>query len=88
MCNAFKMIIFTKHALQKFETLRQYKMEIPISKVIATVENPDTTDYSRPPLLIAQGKIDNGHVLRVVYKNQGDNSIIITFYPGNIKRYQ
>jgi hypothetical protein len=82
------MIIFTKHALQKFETLRHYKMEIPMSKVIATVEHPDMTDYSRLPLCIAQAKIDNGHVLRVVYKNQGDNSVIITFYPGNAQRYQ
>lgn len=49
------------------------------------MNNPDSVDYSRLPLLIAQKKIDNAHVLRVVYKEECEIMKIITFYPGRLK---
>lgn len=49
------MIIFTKHAEDKFETLKRHKFSISRELVVRTLENPDLIDYSRQPLLIAQG---------------------------------
>jgi len=82
------MIHFTRHAEDKFKILNQHSVIINKSKVIATTLNPETTDkISRFPLIIAQSKLDNSHVLRVIYKQENDLKTIITFYPGRIKQY-
>ncbi len=81
------MIIFTKHARNKFEILKRHKFLIVEKQVVKTLENPDLVDKSRLPLLIAQRKIDRNHVLRVVYKQEFDVIKVITFYPGRIKQY-
>ena len=82
------MIWFTKHAKTKFEVFNKHGLIIPEEKVIETIEHPDTIDYSRLPLLIAQQKIDSKHVLRVVYKIVQSDIKIITFYPGRAKQYE
>lgn len=82
------MIVFTKHAKDKFKILKSHKFLIPKRYVLQTVENPELVDRSRVPLLIAQRKIDKSHVLRVVYKQEGQIFKIITFYPGRIKQYE
>lgn len=82
------MILFTKHARDKFEILKRHKFPISEEQVIATVAAPDLIDYSRSPLLIAQRKIDKVHVLRVVYKQEKEIIKIITFYPGRSQQYE
>lgn len=82
------MIIFTKHAKDKFEILKNHKFLVSEEWVLATVAMPDLIDYSRSPLLIAQRKIDKIHVLRVVYKQEKGIIKIITFYPGRNKQYE
>jgi len=85
MCyNIWRMILFTKHAEDKFEVLKRHKFTVSREKVLKTVENPDLVDYSRDPILIAQRKISKKHVLRVVYKKEGSFIKIITFYPNII----
>jgi len=81
------MIIFTKHAENKFEILRRHKFLISKKQVIKTIERPDLVDQSRLPLLIAQRKIDREYVLRVVYKREFGVMKVITFYPGRKKQY-
>ena len=81
------MIIFTKHAKNKFKILKRHKFFVSEKQVIKTVESPDLIDKSRLPLLIAQRKIDKTHVLRVVYKKEFGIIKIITFYPGRKKQY-
>lgn len=82
------MIIFTKHAKNKFEILKRHKFLISEKQVLETIENPDLIDYSHFPLFIAQRKIDREHVLRVVYKKEGGIIKIITFYPGRKEQYE
>lgn len=82
------MIYFTKHAEEKFKILRNHEFIITENQVIKTVNEPDLIDYSRSPLLIAQKNISSTHVLRVVYKTQNSDKIIITFYPGRKKQYE
>lgn len=82
------MIVFTKHAKDKFNILKTHKFSVSKRQVIKTVQKPELVDYSRPPLLIAQRKIDRNHVLRVVYKKEQKVIKIITFYPGRITQYE
>ncbi|MEK7553264.1 MAG: DUF4258 domain-containing protein [Patescibacteria group bacterium] len=82
------MIIFTKHAKDKFEILKRHKFLITEKQVLKTIGNPDLIDKSRLPLLIAQRKIDKNRVLRVVYKQEFGVIKIITFYPGRKKQYE
>ncbi len=82
------MIIFTKHANDKFSVLKRHKFSISQEQVMVAIREPDVIDKSRLPLLIAQRKIDRSHVLRVVYKKEGDVIKVITFYPGRKKQYE
>ncbi len=82
------MIIFTKHAKDKFKILKKHKFIVSEKQVLKAIEEPDLIDESRLPLLIAQRKIDKEHVLRVVYKKEGNNKKVITFYPGRINQYE
>lgn len=81
------MIIFTKHARDKFSILKKHQFIISEKKVLEALNNPDLIDYSRLPLLIAQSKFDRTHVLRIVYKEEEGNIKVITFYPGRLKNY-
>lgn len=56
--------------------------------VESVVLQPDLVDYSRLPELIAQGMLDERRVLRVVYREEHDEIIIITFYPGRRSQYE
>lgn len=82
------MIYFTKHAEEKFDILRRHKFSISKEQVIKTITDYEKIDNSRLPLLIAQKKLDNTHVLRVVYKQESDLIKVITFYPGRSKQYE
>jgi len=82
------MIKFTKHANQKFKILRLHNFHISKKEVIKAIQKPELIDYSRLPLLIAQRKLDRNHVLRVVYREEDGDKLVITFYPGRIKHYE
>lgn len=57
------------------------------SAVIRAIADPEAMDYSRTPLKIAQRSFDKTRVLRVVYKEMGDDKLVITFYPGKKRQY-
>jgi len=38
--------------------------------------------------MIAQKGITARHALRVVYRQEGDKQVVITFYPGRRERYE
>lgn len=80
-------IVFTKHALDKFVVLQRHAFPVSKEQVLATMREPELIDQSRQPLLIAQKSIDLEHVLRVVYKQENEVKIIITFYPGRKNHY-
>jgi len=82
------VIHFTKHTREKFDILKEHEFEIYREQVIETINSPELIDRSRYPLLIAQKQININHILRVVYKKENSNKIIITFYPGKIKQYE
>jgi hypothetical protein len=79
---------FTRHAVEKFERLKRHGVMISKSKVIQIVLQPDMIDYRKSPLLIAQSELDKRHVLRVVYREEGNMRVVITFYPGRKSQYE
>ncbi len=48
-----QMIIFTRHANDKFEILKRHKFFVSKEQVLKTLEKPELIDGSRLPLLIA-----------------------------------
>lgn len=82
------LIHFTKHANEKFKLLRQHGVRVAKRHVTLALQRPDLIDRSRLPLLIAQIGFDADHVLRVVYRQEGNKKIVITFYPGRRKQYE
>ncbi|MFY9484664.1 MAG: DUF4258 domain-containing protein [Patescibacteria group bacterium] len=82
------MIFFTKHAREKFKVLKAHKFSVTRSKVMKTLRDPDHIDRSRFPILIAERGFDEQRVLRVVYKREGNDITVITFYPAKRGRYE
>ena len=80
-------IRFTQHARKKFEVLARHNFVITETQVIDTLESPDTVDFDRNPP-IAQKGFDERHVLRVVFRIEGEDKIVITFYPGRRQQYE
>jgi len=78
----------TKHAEDKFAVLARHGLVIGREKVVDTVNSPELLDTaSREPLCIAQSTLDDKHVLRVVYDQEAEDKIVITFYPGRKNNY-
>jgi len=81
-----KMVIFTKHAKDKFEVLRRHGFLVSKDQVLRTLEYPELIDHSRYPLLIAQKQVSRKYILRVVFSKKSDIMKVITFYPKLLKR--
>jgi hypothetical protein len=75
------MIIYTRHAEEKFRILKEQGFVVQKGIVEETIQSPQSIDHSQLPLLIAQKSIDAKHILRVVFKKENDIIKIITFYP-------
>jgi hypothetical protein len=82
------MIHFTRHANDKFAVLKRHGVVVGRELILRILKKPDNIDYSRLPLFIAQGAFDTEHVLRVVFKQEGEDVVIITFYPARKIKYE
>jgi len=81
-------IIYTKHAINKFTDLKKLGIIVKKKDIRKIIENPDNIDMDTdPPKIIATGNFGKEHILRVVYRNDGDIIITITFYPARKGRY-
>ena len=78
---------FTQHARDKFEMLARHKFAVTEAQVIAALESPDKVETDLSPH-VAQKGFDQDHVLHVVFRTEGEDKIVITFYPGRRKRYE
>ena len=82
-------IAFTKHAaIDKFKMLQRHNFKANKNSIRKVIENPEHEDKdSDKPNVIASKSIDSKHILRVVYKIEGDIITVITFYPAEKGRY-
>lgn len=81
-------IIYTSHAKDKFVLLKRYGFEITMAQVEETVQSPNKVIPQPGGRFIAQKIITDRHVLRVVYREESENRVVITFYPGRRERYE
>ena len=79
---------FSQHSLIKIDLLKAYGVNISKEIVVDIIKFPDKIETGYKNRLIAQKKIDDEHVLRVVYEKQEDEILIITAYPGRRSRYE
>jgi len=81
-------ITYTRHIEKKLKEFKKSGIIIPKTRIKEVVTHPihiDTTsDY---PKIIASGRFDKKHILRVVYKREDDIIIIITCYLAKKGRY-
>jgi hypothetical protein len=79
-------IMFTKHAIEKFDVMRNYGFEIQRKQIIETILDPESL-YERDNQFFATRGIESKHAVRVVYEKRKDYLVVITFYPVRRKRY-
>lgn len=79
---------YTHHAKEKFEVLRKHGFTVSPNQVEETVLRPDKVIPRPSGRLIAQKEITERHVLRVVYREEDETRVVITFYPGRRERYE
>lgn len=79
---------YTHHARGKFEVLKRHGFEITSDQVEETILAPDKVIPQSGGRFIAQKRITPRHVLRVVYREEGETHVVITFYPGRRERYE
>jgi hypothetical protein len=80
------MIVYTKHAEEKFRILKEQGFIVKKKMVEKVINSPDAVDHSQFPLLVAQKSIDEKHILKVVFKKENGIIKIITFYPMRKKK--
>ena len=83
-----KPLRFSDHARAKIEILRRHGLALNEEQVTAVVGNPDAVFDSFSGRKVAQGPLDERRVLRVVYEVRVDRILVVTFYPGERKRYE
>jgi hypothetical protein len=70
------------------EILASHEISINRNLVIETVRSPDRLETGEDDKLIAQRRLDENLVLRVVYREFNIFILIITLYPGRRSRYE
>lgn len=81
-------IIFTPHALRKFSLLEKYGFFITQEKIAEIIRSPDRIIIGKKGRKIAQARIDEEHLLRIVFEEKIDKIEVITFYPCRRDRYE
>lgn len=81
-------IRYTRHARYKFEVLERHGFPVTERQIADTLEMPDVVIEQPGGKYIAQRRITERHVLRVVYRREREDLVVITFYPGRRERYE
>lgn len=81
-------IIYTRHAQDKFAILKRHGFELTPEQIEQTVLDAEWVEQQPGGRLLAQRAINEHHVLRVIYRREEQNYVIITFYPGRRARYE
>lgn len=79
---------FSAHSLLKIEILRNHKVLVTTEMIEEIVRSPERVDNGYKGRRVAQGTLDETHVLRVVYEEVERTIRIVTVYPGRRARYE
>ncbi len=83
-----KSIEFSLHSIQKIALLKEHGFVISKEYVIGAVNNPDIVSPGKSGRMIAEIKLDENHILRVIYEESDDKIFIVTIYPARRIRYE
>jgi hypothetical protein len=83
-----KKIVYGTHAEEKFEILKRHGVVVSKRQVRETLRKPEKVDEGFRGRKVAQRKISEKHVLRVVYEETQKELVVVTFYPGRRSRYE
>ena len=79
---------FTKHAKDKFIKVRYAGFALSKKQVQETIQHPNKVEEKPDGTFIATKILDSIYILRVVYREEDDIIVIITFYPARRKDYE
>lgn len=82
-----KPVRFTSHALVKLRLMRRLGFVVDEETVVAAVKKPLAVHPGLLRRLIAQTFLDEEHVLRVVYE-EDEELTVVTLYTGRRRRYE
>ena len=80
--------LYTPRQAHKFELLKRLGFEVTPEQVWDTLLRPDKVIPQSGGRFIAQKGITERHILRVVYREEKQTRVVITFYPGRKERYE
>jgi Txe/YoeB family toxin of Txe-Axe toxin-antitoxin module len=83
-----KKIVYGSHAEEKFEILKRHGFAVSKKQVRETLQRPEKVEEGFRGRKIAQRRISEKHVLRVVYEERQKEIGVVTFYPGRRSRYE
>ena len=83
-----KKVVYGSHAEEKFEILRRHGFVVSKRQVSETLRRPDKVEEGFRGRKVAQRRISEKHVLRVVYEEEEKQIGVVTFYPGRRSRYE
>lgn len=83
-----KKIVFSLHALKKIQILSNHKIFVDKNLITKIITKPGKIESGYKNRLVAQGILDDKHVLRIVYEENEEEIKIITIYPGRRSRYE
>ena len=83
-----KDIRFSEHAQLKLDILASHDISIDSDFAIATVQSPDKLEIEAEDKQIAQKRLNDKLVLRVVYREFEAFILIVTLYSGRRSRYE
>lgn len=79
-------ILYTKHVLKKFSDLRLFGIFITKARILNTVKKPKYRSSDNGNSIVS-ANFDKSHNLRVVYYQEKDDIIVVTFYIYQKGRY-
>lgn len=83
-----KEIKFSSHARIKVDVLKDHGIVLTEDFIKEVVTFPEKTDTGYKGRKIAQKRMDDRHVLRVVYEDKAEEVLVITLYPARRYRYE
>jgi len=83
-----KEIRFSNHGLSKFDVVNEQGFDIGWEFVIENIQSPDRQEQKEGEKTIAQKRLNENLVLRVVYREFEAFILVITLDPGRKSRYE
>ena len=82
-----KPIRFTQHALEKLSLVHEWGFTIDEEAIIEALQQPQEVLSGHLKRSIVHIILDELHILRVIYEEDGEITVI-TMYPGRRRRYE